>query len=326
MAKELHVVFGTGPLGRWVMEELVQRGQTVRMVNHSGKMADLPEGVEVVAAEVYALEQACAAARGAWVVYNCTAPVYSGAAWETDLPRLWGNILEAAATAGARLVIGDNLYMYDQAPGPIREDRPMDATTRKGRARAQVVGAMLQAHHEGRVPVTLGRGSDFFGPYATDQSHLGSWVFPALLEGKPVSLIGHIDLPHTLTYIEDFGKALVVLSQHEEAFGQAWHVPNAPTTTKRAVLEFAAKLAGKPLKIQTLGGLALGAASLFVPVLREVREMLYQFERPYVVDSSKFVKAFGNLHTPMEEALRQTLEWYQRQTRQSTAKAVRRAA
>jgi nucleoside-diphosphate-sugar epimerase len=310
MAKKLHVVFGTGPLGRSVMWELLKRGKKVRMVNRSGRMTDLPVGVEVVAANVYDPAQSRAAADGAVVVYNCVAPAYSGAAWETDLPRMWRNILEAAKETGARLVIGDNLYMYDQAAGPIREDRPMCATTRKGRARAKAVEAMLQAHREGRVRVTFGRGSDFFGPYATDQSHLGSRVFPALLEGQPVSLIGDIDLPHTLTYIEDFGKALVILGQRDEAFGQVWHVPNAPTQTKREVLELAAKLAAKPLKIQTLRGFALGAASLFVPVLREVREMLYQFERPYLVDSSKFVQAFGDFHTPMEEALRRTLGWY----------------
>ncbi|MFX6622180.1 hypothetical protein ABTG47_20090, partial [Acinetobacter baumannii] len=73
------------------------------------------------------------------VIYNCVAPAYSGVAWETDLPRMWRNILEAAKETGARLVIGDNLYMYDQAAGPIHEDRPMRPTTRKGQARAKAV-------------------------------------------------------------------------------------------------------------------------------------------------------------------------------------------
>lgn len=310
MAKELHVVFGTGPLGRSVMWELLKRGKKVRMVNRSGRMTDLPAGVEVVAADVYDPAQSRAAADGAVVIYNCVAPAYSGVAWETDLPRMWRNILEAAKETGARLVIGDNLYMYDQAAGPIHEDRPMRPTTRKGQARAKAVEAMLQAHREGRVQVTFGRGSNFFGPHATDQSILGSRVFPALLRGQAVLQIGNIDLPHTLTYIEDFGKALVTLGEHEEAFGQVWHVPNPPTQTRREVLELAARLAGKPLRIRTLGGLALRVASGFMPVLQEMKEMLYQFERPYVVDSSKFVKAFGDFSTPMEEALQRTLRWY----------------
>ncbi|WP_276957080.1 NmrA family NAD(P)-binding protein, partial [Allomeiothermus silvanus] len=89
MAKELHVVFGTGPLGRSVMWELIKRGKKVRMVNRSGRMTDLPAGVEVVAADVYDPAQSRAAADGAVVIYNCVAPAYSGAAWETDLPRMW---------------------------------------------------------------------------------------------------------------------------------------------------------------------------------------------------------------------------------------------
>lgn len=320
--KGFQVIFGTGPLGRSVMEALVGQGQQVRMVSRSGRMEDVPAGVEVLAADVYDLEQAKAAARGAGVVYNCAAPAYSGAAWETDLPRMWGNILEAAAS-GAKLVIGDNLYIYDQAPGPIREDRPLQATTRKGRARIRVVQAMLEAHAQGRVQVTLGRGADFFGPYATQQSHLGSRVFPALLEGKPVQMLHRLDIPHTFTYIEDFGKALVTLGQREEALGQAWHVPNAPTQTPGEVLELAAKLAGQPLRIQSVQPWMLQALGLLVPVMREVGEMRYQFQQPYQVDSSKFEQTFGVRATPTDVALRRTLEFFRAQ---ADSKPARRAA
>ncbi len=310
---ELHVIFGTGPLGRSVMNELLSRGKQVRMVNRSGKMQDVPKNVDVQAADAYNLEQARAAAKGASIIYNCAAPSYSAKVWETDLPKLWGNILEAAISTKAKLVIGDNLYMYDQAAGAIQENRPHQVTTRKGQARSKVAEAMLKAHREGKVQVTFGRGSDFFGPYATGQSQLGSRVFPALLQGKSVSMIGNIDVPHTLTYIEDFGKALVILGEHDEAFGQVWHVPNAPTKTKREVLELAARLANKPLKVSIMGPMMLRLAGLFVPVVREVPEMLYQYNQPYTVDSSKFVKAFGDSATPLEQALTQTIAWYTQQ-------------
>ncbi len=313
MTNELHVIFGTGPLGRSVMNELVKRGKTVRMVNRTGNLTDAPKSVEVKAADVYDVAQARAATQGAVVVYNCAAPAYNAKVWETQLPKLWGNILGAAASAKANLVIGDNLYMYDNVAGPIHESLPHSATTRKGQARARVVEAMLKAHHDGQTQVTFGRGSDFFGPYAAEQSHLGSRVFPALLKGKAVSVIGNIDVPHTLTYIEDFGKALVILGEHDEAFGQAWHVPNSPTKTKREVLELAAHLANKPLKVNIMGSTMLRIGGLFVPAAREVPEMLYQFNQPYTVDSSKFVKAFGDTATPLEQALTQTIAWYANQ-------------
>lgn len=308
--KELQVIFGTGPLGYSVMNELLRRGKQVRMVNRSGKMQNLPKGVEIKAADAYDKTQARAVAQDASVIYNCAAPAYSAKVWERDLPKLWGNILEAASAANARLVIGDNLYMYDNVNGLIHESLPHSATTRKGRSRASVAEVMLKAHHNGQAQVTFGRASDFFGPYATVQSQLGSRVFPALLKGKPVSMIGNLDLPHTFTYIEDFGKALVVLGEHEEAFGKAWHVPNAATKTKREVLELAARLAGQPLNINIMGPTMLRIGGLFVPAAREVFEMLYQFNQPYIVDSSKFVNTFGLSATPLEQALKQTLAWY----------------
>jgi nucleoside-diphosphate-sugar epimerase len=313
MINKLHVIFGTGPLGRSVMNELLGRGKQVRMVSRSGKMQDVPKQVEVRAADAYDLEQARVATKNASVIYNCAAPSYSAKAWETDLPKLWGNILEAAISTKAKLVIGDNLYMYDQAAGDIHENRPYESTTRKGQARSKVAEAMLKAHREGKAQVTFGRGSSFFGPYASEQSQLGSRVFPALLKGKAVSMIGNIDVPHTLTYIGDFGKALVILGEHDEAFGQAWHVPNAPTKTKREVLELAARLANKPLKVSTMGPIMLRIGGLFVPAAREVPEMLYQYNQPYIVDSSKFVKALGDSATPLEQALTQTIAWYAKQ-------------
>lgn len=309
--KELHVVFGTGPLGRSIMSELLQRGKAVRMINRSGQMPSLPVGgVEVVGANVYNLERLETVTQGAAVVYNAVAPAYSGKVWESELPKMWDNILHATAKAGAKLVIGDNLYMYDQTPGPIREDRPMQSNTRKGQARIQAVEAMLQAHQRGDVQVTFGRGSDFFGPYATDSSHLGSRVFPALLKGKAVQVIHRLDVPHTLTYINDFGRALVALGAHEKSFGQVWHVPNAPTQTFGEVLQLAAKLANKPLKIQALQPWMIRALGLFVPILKEVDEMLYQYQKPYTVDSSKFEKAFGIQATPFEESLKKTIEYF----------------
>jgi nucleoside-diphosphate-sugar epimerase len=307
---DIHVIFGSGPLGRSVMNELVRRGERVRVVNRSGSLEPAPTPVEVIAADAYDLEQAVEVSRGAKVMYNCVAPAYSAIAWENQLPKLWGNVLEAAARHGARLVIGDNLYMYDQIGVAIREDAPYRSSTRKGRARIRAVGTMLEAHRQGRAMVSFARGSNFFGPFATDQSHLGSRVFPALLRGFPVQLVGNPDVSHTITYIEDFGRAMVKLSDHEHTFGRAWHVPNAPTKTRRELLEVAARIAGQPLRIQTMPRWMVQGLGLIVPALREVSEMMYQFEQPYIVDSSLFAQTFGNDHTPLETALERTLEWF----------------
>ena len=69
------------------------------------------------------------------------------------------------------------------------------------------------------------------------QSTAGDQVFARALAGKPARVLGDPDTPHTVTYIEDFARALATLGQREEALGAVWHVPNAETVTMRRFVE-----------------------------------------------------------------------------------------
>jgi nucleoside-diphosphate-sugar epimerase len=308
---ELHVVFGTGPLGRWTAEALVKKGKVVRMVNRSGERATLPAGAEVVAGNAYDPESVRQLVQGASAVYQCAQPGYTE--WETMFPPLQAAIIEGVSGSGARLVIGENLYMYGDPGGkPIREDLPYQATTRKGRVRAQMAEAALEAHRTGRVPVAIGRASDFFGPGVLG-SVTGERLFPTILAGKGGQGYGNVDLPHTYTYIEDFGNALAVLGERPEALGQAWHVSNPETVSTRRFIELACELAGYPPKVSSIGKTMLRIGGLFIPEAREMVEMAYEFEKPFVVDSSKFERTFGMQGTPLREALSATLRWYRGQ-------------
>src|SRR5215208_4364161 len=219
-----HVVLGTGAIGRATAEELVKRGESVRMVNRSGRMDEVPAGVEVVASDLYDLTKVREVTRGAKVVYQSAQPRYSE--WTEKFPPLQKSIIEGLTGSGAKLVVVENLYMYgDQNGKPMTEDTPYDAHTRKGRVRGEISRAALAAHKEGRVRVTTARGGNFFGPWGTD-STMGARAFYPLLRGKPAQLIGRTDVPHTHTYVRDFGTALVILGECEDADGQAWHVPN----------------------------------------------------------------------------------------------------
>jgi nucleoside-diphosphate-sugar epimerase len=113
------------------------------------------------------------------------------------------SIIQGAATAEARLVFGDNLYAYGPVDGPLTEDLPLRATGPNGRTRARIAEALLGAHDAGRIRATIGRGSDFFGPHA-HLSTVGDRVFARAIEGKPARVLGDPDVPHTVTYIEDF--------------------------------------------------------------------------------------------------------------------------
>ncbi|GHO97577.1 hypothetical protein KSF_076250 [Reticulibacter mediterranei] len=233
IAKELHVIFGTGPVGISLAEELLARGKWVRLVNRSGK-GEIPTGAELVAGDASRLDSAQELSRGAAVIYNATHAPYEQ--WPEILPRLQENMIESAAAAGAKLVVIDTLYLYGETHGqPMTEATPYAATSRKGRLRAELAWGYLQAHRIGKVRVALGRAADFFGPRVLNSS-LGQYVFPAVLSGQPALTLGNIDLPHSYSYMPDVARGLAVLGEREEALGREWHLPVPPIITTRDML------------------------------------------------------------------------------------------
>ncbi len=304
---QLHVVFGAGPLGQSVVRALLARGRQVRLVNRSGA-APVPATVDIVAGDAYDPRFTRAVTQGAAVVYQCAQPLYQE--WVQRFPLLQEAILQGAAHSGAKMVIGDNLYMYGEVDGPIHEGLPYAAATRKGAVRARMAESAFQMHARGDLKVAVGRGSDFYGP-GVRSSAAGEMVFANILAGKAAQGFGNIDQPHTYTFIEDFGEALAILGEHESAFGQVWHIPNAETLTTRQFFTLAFELAARPPKINYMGRVMLAIGGLFIPAAREMIEMVYEFEKPFVVDSRKFVEAFGDCSTPLRPALQKTLDWFQ---------------
>ena len=304
----LHVVFGTGPLGLAVMRELRRRGRRVRMINRSSRVRfekDLQTEVGGIdAADPAQTREAC---EGAAVVYHCIGLPYPR--W-TEFPSIAAGVVEGAAAAGAKLVYADNLYAYGAVEGPMTEDLPLNATTKKGRIRAGIVQSLMSAHNAGKIRVAIGRGSDFFGPFATGAAMMGSRVFGRALAGKSAQAIGNPDRLHTYTFIDDFGKALVTLGERDEALGKAWHVPSAPAISTHSFAEKIFGELGKRMKLSTAPRFAIALLGRFDENVRELREMLYQFECDFVMDSHRFESVFDAHPMPIDEAIRQTLDWY----------------
>jgi len=306
---EIHVIFGSGPLGQAVARALTKRKKTVRMVNRSGsRPADLPKEIEIISGDAYNLDFTKKVTEGAKVIYQCSQPPYHK--WVADFPLLQAAILEGAAINGAKLIVGENLYMYGDTNGkPIHEGMPNAAQTRKGKVRAQMSEALLAAHHAGKVRVAMARGADFFGPGVL-QSAIGErTIIPALL-GKAAEITGALDQPHSYTFIYDFGEAMIILGERDESLGQAWHVPNAPTLTQREIITLFFQEIGLPVKTRQMGKLMMAFGGLFVPEAREMVEMMYEFEKPFVVDARKFLRAFSDIATPYEESIKKTVNWY----------------
>jgi nucleoside-diphosphate-sugar epimerase len=310
---EIHVVYGTGPLGTAVMRQLVKDGKFVRMVNRSGK-AEVPQGVEILAGDAYDPSFTRQVSKDAVAVYQCAQPAYNE--WPQKFPPLQASILEGAAAQGAKLIAPENLYMYGEVAGPLTETLPNAATTRKGQTRARMSETLLEAHASGKARVAIGRASDFYGPGVLE-SAVGERVFYPALAGKTVTALGNLDALHTYTFIDDFARALVILGQRDEALGGIWHVPCGETLTTRQFLSLVFQEAGHEPKISAAPEIVLRLMGIFMPSIREIIEMLYEFEKPLVMDASKFTRAFGDTSTPHREAIRQTLDWFREHPRRS---------
>ena len=311
MSENLHVVFGTGPVGSWIARTLSEQGHAVRGVNRSGKRPALvPAAVEIVAADASDESQAISAATGATVVYQALNPPYHQ--WHELFPGLQRSALAAAKAAGARYVSTDNLYMYDSSAGPMTESGRIAPASRKGQLRQRMAEEVLAAHERGDVEAAILRSSDYYGPGVTG-SALGDRVFPPILAGKPGEVLGGPDIPHSYAYIEDVARAAVVLGTRDEAIGRVWFTPHIPAPTQSQVLESIFEIVGREPKYSTVTPGKMRLAGLFMPGAREMVEMMYEFTEPFTVDSSAIESAFGLSATPLDVGLERTVEWYRGQ-------------
>ncbi|MDH6705737.1 nucleoside-diphosphate-sugar epimerase [Kitasatospora sp. MAA19] len=307
-----HVVVGYGPAGAATARLLAEQGHTVRVVTRSGRPAQggpAAPGIEHVALDAGDPARLAEAARGAATIHGCAAPPL--AQWTARWPALASSLCAAAESTGAVLVMLGNLYGYGPVAGPMTEDLPPAATGPKGRVRAAVWEQARALHEAGRIRAVEVRASDFFGPGVTDGGHLAARVMPGLLKGRSVAVLGAPDAPHSWTYLPDVARALVEVAGEERAWGRAWHVPTAPALPVRAMVERLAAQAGTgPVAVRRLSPALLGTAALFSPLLRELREVRYQFDRPFVVDSSAYEAAFAVRATPLEEQVEATVRWW----------------
>jgi nucleoside-diphosphate-sugar epimerase len=302
-----HVIVGAGPVGTTTASLLAGLGHHVRVVTRSGSGPTHPN-IERVALDATNAAALTTATAGAVAIYNCANPPYHR--WPTDWPPVANAMVAAAESSGAVLVIMGNLYGYGPMTRPMKESDPLASTGVKGGVRIKMWRDALAAHESGRIRATEVRASDFIGPRVLN-SHLGERVIPRLLKGKGVQVLGNPDMVHSFTFMPDVARALVTAATDERGWGKAWHVPTNPASTSREMITMMCKIAGvEHVKVSSIPRAVLKVGGLFSPLLRELPEMLYQFDRPFIVDSSLFTSTFGQSPTPLQEVLTSTVNWY----------------
>lgn len=218
------------------------------------------------------------------------------------------NVLAAAAEVKARIVFVDNLYMYGPQTEPLRETMALQDYGAKPAVRTAITRQWMAAHQSGRVTFAALRAPDFYGP-GVKNSHLGALAFGHLANGKTPMLVVDPDRPHAFAYVPDIARGVIALLDAPDAdFGQAWHIPSAPMRTPREILALATGTRNQKLRITTVPMFLFPLLGLFMPFMKEMSEMRFQWDRPYDVDASKFAERFFSDVTPLEVGAVETLK------------------
>lgn len=309
MSESFIVVFGAGQIGGEVAAQLTAAGHRVRQVRRSAATPNAR--VEVRSGDLCDLAFAEDVARGASALIHCAVPPYHQ--WSELLGPVTTGVLHAAKTSKAPLVVLDNLYGYGRPNGPMTETSPVAPVSKKGELRAKAAETLMAAHREGSARVAIARASDFYGPGITLASIFGVRFLERALKGKGGECFGPPDLPHSYSYVRDVAAGLVTLAGSEKSWGEVWHLPVAPAESTREVVARFGKELGTPLGTSVVPGFVLQVMGLFVPAVKELLEMRYQWEAPFVLDDAKFRAAFGARATSLEEGVRETVRWLRRQ-------------
>ncbi len=299
------VVLGYGAVGRLVVRRLLQRGDAVR-IGQRRPLADLPAGASWIACDVLDPASVRRAVEGAAQVVLAVGFAYDSRVWRLAWPKTITNVVEACAEVGARIVFVDNLYQLGPQTAPRSETMPLTGAGEKPAILAEATRIWRTAAQAGRVRMAALRCTDFYGP-GVAVSHLGAVAFGNLASGKVAQLLAPPDTPHDFAYVPDIARAVVsLLDAPDDAFGQVWNMPCAPTRTPREILRLGAEAIGARLRIMAIPLWLTPVFGLASRFMKEVADVGFTWDRPYQVDASKFSSRFWSDVTPFEVGAAET--------------------
>jgi nucleoside-diphosphate-sugar epimerase len=296
-----------GITGKLLAEELIRRGHKVRGISRRPFLGNW----EHVSADVLNPESLNNAIKGSEVVYFCVGLEYNIKVWQRDWLPLMDNVIAACLANKAKLVFLDNVYMYGYVAGEMTEKTPMNPTSKKGEIRKAVAEKLLDAFKNRGLKGCIARAADFYGPDCGN-SMLTATGFENLAKGKTAQLLGNPDKVHSYTFTEDIAKSMATLGLDSRADGEIWHLPTAKNPlTGRQIVDIMAKSMGKKPKLMGLGNTMVRIIGFFIPILKEMSEMMYQYNNDYVFNSEKYERTFGDVSPmPYEKGLAKTAQFY----------------
>ena len=310
----IYTILGAGgTIGEALKQEFIKRAlpdRTVRMVRRTSSVSNDPI-FENISADILDSKSVNDAVRGSDVVFLVAGLPYKIKTWQTQWHIVMQNAIDACAEHGAKLIFFDNVYMYGKVNGMMTEETPFNPCSKKGDVRAHIAQMLLDAVATKKITGMIARAADFYGPN-TPLSMFTALVVENALKGKSPQALVRTDAKHSFTFTPDCGRALIDLALDNSAYNQTWHLPtcNPAMTAQEMSDTFLKLIPSEKNKMQVLSKTVLSILGLFIPILRELKEMLYQYESEYYFDSTKFEKHFGYGATNYEQGLEQTAVYY----------------
>ena len=293
-----------GTISNELVKILAAKKEPFRLVSRNPQ--PVPGVTETVATDLSDKEQAIRAVRGSTVVHLLVGLKYDHKLWAELWPRIMSNAIEACKRAGTKLVFFDNVYMYGKVDHAMTEDTPFNPCSKKGEIRAKIATTLINEWKTGALTAMIARSADFYGP-DTKNSVPNIMVFEPFRKNQKASWLVNNSVPHSFTYTVDAARSLVTLVDADSTWNQTWHVPTAPNPpTGKEFIAVAAKEMGVQPNYRVLSKPMIRLAGLFNPQIRESNEMLYQYDSPYLFDSSKYARAFNFPGTPYAAGIRAT--------------------
>ena len=282
-----------GAIGIELAKALKQYTSEIKLVSRNPKKINDTD--ELMSADLLNLSDVQKAIQGSSVAYVTVGFPYNLKVWTENWPIFVRNVIDACKKANCKLVFFDNIYMYDQNHlDGMTEETLIHPPSKKGKVRAEIAKMIMDEVENGKLTALIARSADFYGPSIQNTSMLTETVFKPLTSGKKANWMGSEKFKHSFTYTPDAGKATAILGNTEDAYNQVWHLPTTsdPMTGKEWIEAIANELGVKP-NYQVAPKFLVRIMGLFMPIMKEMVEMIYQYDRDYVFDSSKFEKRFN---------------------------------
>jgi nucleoside-diphosphate-sugar epimerase len=300
------ILGSTGVIGTELAKSLLQYTYKIRLVSRNPKKVNPTD--ELFSADLLNADQVLKAVEGSDVVYLTAGLQYKISVWQTQWPIIMKNIINACKTYKTKLVFFDNVYAYGLVKGWMKEDTLVNPSSKKGEVRAQIAQMIMSKVEKGQLDAIIARAADFYGPH-TPLSFATVTVFENLKKGKKAQWFLDASKKHSMTYTPDAGKATAILGNTNSAYNQIWHLPTDKNVlTGKEFIELAAQAFGVEPKYTVLKKWMIQMVGIFVPVVEESIEMLYQNEYDYLFDSTKFEQAFNFTPTSYKDGIAETVK------------------